>query len=128
MLKPFNFSRTSCLDISLTRGYSFSHTSLISLLKTNYCPTGNEYPAMVEFAPFQKIPKRSSGRKRDARCATIEQDADYKAFLESLANPESVTLPPLEALLEEIQEQDRLLKGEKCISCRNCYCSVTERI
>lgn len=31
---------------------------------------GNEYPAIVEFAPFQKIPKKRS-KKRDAKCGTI---------------------------------------------------------
>ncbi|XP_076337694.1 uncharacterized protein LOC143239923 isoform X4 [Tachypleus tridentatus] len=33
---------------------------------------GNEYPAIVEFAPFQKIPKRRM-KKKDAKCGSIEQ-------------------------------------------------------
>ncbi|XP_045605200.2 regulator of nonsense transcripts 3B isoform X1 [Procambarus clarkii] len=72
---------------------------------------GNENPAMVEFAPFQKIPKRTSGKKRDARCGTIDQDPDFLTFLESITNPVTVTLPPLEVVLEEIQAQDRELKA-----------------
>lgn len=66
---------------------------------------------MVEFAPFQKVPKRTGSKKKDARCGTIDQDPDYLAFLEAVANPETVTLQPLEAVLEEIQAQDRELKG-----------------
>ncbi|KAG7164240.1 regulator of nonsense transcripts 3B-like [Homarus americanus] len=72
---------------------------------------GNEHPAMVEFAPFQKIPKRTSGKKRDARCGTIDHDPDFLAFLETITNPVTVTLPPMEAVLEEIQAQDRELKA-----------------
>lgn len=72
---------------------------------------GNEYPAMVEFAPFQKIPKRTSGKKKDARCGTIDQDPDFLTFLESLTNPVTVALPPLEVVLEEIQAHDRELKA-----------------
>ncbi|ROT63419.1 Regulator of nonsense transcripts 3A [Penaeus vannamei] len=71
---------------------------------------GDEYPAMVEFAPFQKIPKRSGGKKKDARCGTIDEDPDFLAFMESLTNPTPVTLPNLEAVLEEIQAYDRELK------------------
>lgn len=32
---------------------------------------GNEFPAVVEFAPFQKIPKKRNPKKRDAKCGTI---------------------------------------------------------
>uniref|UniRef100_A0A0P4W7Z5 UPF3 domain-containing protein n=1 Tax=Scylla olivacea TaxID=85551 RepID=A0A0P4W7Z5_SCYOL len=72
---------------------------------------GNEFPAMVEFAPFQKVPKRLGSKKKDARCGTIDQDPDYLEFLETIANPETVTLQPLEAVLEEIQAHDRELKA-----------------
>ena len=34
--------------------------------------TGNEYPAIVEFSPFQKVPKRKS-KKPDSKKGTIEQ-------------------------------------------------------
>ncbi|KAN0066274.1 hypothetical protein ACQY0O_000368 [Thecaphora frezii] len=44
---------------------------------------GNESIAVVEFAPYQKVPTERR-RKPDARQGTIEADAEYKAFLESL--------------------------------------------
>lgn len=48
-----------------------------------------KYRAIVEFAPYQNIPKKSK-RKPDTRCGTIEQDADYQAFLLSYeTKPES---------------------------------------
>lgn len=35
------------------------------------CPTtGQEYPAVVEFAPFQKTAKKKN-KKKDAKCGTI---------------------------------------------------------
>ncbi|KAG0710420.1 Regulator of nonsense transcripts 3A [Chionoecetes opilio] len=85
--------------------------TLNSNLKRRIDAFGNEFPAMVEFAPFQKVPKRTLNKKKDARCGTIDQDPDYLAFLEAIANPETVTLQPLEAILEEIQAHDRELKA-----------------
>ena len=43
---------------------------------------GNKYRMTVEYAPFQGLPKKSR-RKPDARVGTIDQDVDYKAFLEA---------------------------------------------
>lgn len=43
--------------------YAFSLTILYSI-------TGQEYPAVVEFAPFQKTAKKRS-KKKDAKCGTI---------------------------------------------------------
>ncbi|OZJ03328.1 hypothetical protein BZG36_04223 [Bifiguratus adelaidae] len=43
---------------------------------------GNEHRAVVEFAPYQKIPKPN--QKVDVRQGTIDEDPDYLAFLESL--------------------------------------------
>ena len=43
---------------------------------------GLKYRAIVEFAPYQGIPKKTK-RKPDARIGTIEQDPDYQAFLET---------------------------------------------
>lgn len=49
---------------------------------------GQKYRSIIEFAPYQGIPKKSK-RKPDARCGTIEQDADYQAFLQAYeAKPE----------------------------------------
>ncbi|KAF7965628.1 hypothetical protein HWV62_42619 [Athelia sp. TMB] len=45
---------------------------------------GNESIAVVEFAPYQKIP--SDKKKADARCNTIDRDEDYISFIKSLEN------------------------------------------
>ncbi|XP_015114241.1 regulator of nonsense transcripts 3A [Diachasma alloeum] len=50
---------------------------------------GTEYPAVVEFAPFQRLPKKRVGRKKDVKCGTIETDPYYVTFLESLKNLEA---------------------------------------
>ncbi|CAL1262312.1 unnamed protein product [Larinioides sclopetarius] len=72
---------------------------------------GNEYPAIVEFAPFQKIPKKRNPKKRDAKCGTIDNDPDYLKFLESLKNPDEVALPSAEVYLEEIESREKELKA-----------------
>uniref|UniRef100_A0A2R5LME3 Putative nonsense-mediated decay protein upf3 n=1 Tax=Ornithodoros turicata TaxID=34597 RepID=A0A2R5LME3_9ACAR len=71
---------------------------------------GNEYPAIVEYAPFQKTPKRRV-RKQDPKSGTLEQDAEYIKFLESLEQPEEVTLPPLETYIEEIEAREKEMKA-----------------
>jgi hypothetical protein len=50
---------------------------------------GNESIAVVEFAPYQKIPTEK--KKADARGGTIEKDEDYLSFLESLSNKNKPT-------------------------------------
>ncbi|KAJ3190125.1 hypothetical protein HDU85_000416 [Gaertneriomyces sp. JEL0708] len=57
---------------------------------TNAISGGNEggvYKAVVELAPFQRIPRKR--KKADARMGTIEQDTDYMAFVNSLREAES---------------------------------------
>ncbi|XP_011861506.1 PREDICTED: regulator of nonsense transcripts 3A [Vollenhovia emeryi] len=49
---------------------------------------GVEYSAVVEFAPFQRLPKKRVGKKKDAKCGTIESDSYYLSFLENLKNQE----------------------------------------
>lgn len=49
---------------------------------------GTEYPAVVEFAPFQRLPKKRVGKKKDLKCGTIESDSYYISFLENLKNQE----------------------------------------
>ncbi|KAF8311294.1 hypothetical protein DL93DRAFT_2169168 [Clavulina sp. PMI_390] len=49
---------------------------------------GNESYAVVEFAPFQKVP--ADRKKQDARVGTINQDEDFKSFVESLSQAETV--------------------------------------
>lgn len=44
---------------------------------------GVKYRTVIEYAPYQGTPKRVGKRKPDPRCGTIEQDAEYLAFLET---------------------------------------------
>ncbi|XP_065223251.1 regulator of nonsense transcripts 3B [Planococcus citri] len=46
--------------------------------------TGQEYPAVVEYAPFQRIPKNRGNRRSDSLCGTIEEDSDYMEFVQQL--------------------------------------------
>lgn len=71
---------------------------------------GNEYPAVVEFAPFQKVPKKKM-RKADTKKGTIEQDSEYQKFLEILKNPETEPTIPIEAYLEELENKKKELKA-----------------
>ncbi|KAJ8973032.1 hypothetical protein NQ317_012637 [Molorchus minor] len=49
---------------------------------------GHEYPAVVEFASFQKIPKKRGKTRMDPKCGTIESDPIYMDFVESLNKPQ----------------------------------------
>uniref|UniRef100_A0AAV2MK77 UPF3 domain-containing protein n=1 Tax=Knipowitschia caucasica TaxID=637954 RepID=A0AAV2MK77_KNICA len=67
---------------------------------------GQEYSAIVEFAPFQKTAKKRT-KKKDAKCGTILEDPDYKKFLEIYnGNDEKLTSTP-ETLLEEIEARSK---------------------
>ncbi|KAK9507656.1 hypothetical protein O3M35_007465 [Rhynocoris fuscipes] len=44
---------------------------------------GQEYPAIVEFSPFQRVPKQRS-KKKDTLTGTIESDPMYITFRENL--------------------------------------------
>lgn len=61
-----------------------------------WCPiTGVEYVGIVEYAPFQRIPKKK--KKKDPKCGTIESDPIYQEFVESLKkDPETENQPKLE--------------------------------
>ena len=62
---------------------------------------GGKYRAIVEFAPYQGIPKK---RKPDHRCGTIDKDSEFQSFLESLENrPEPRPSVNLETYLEELE-------------------------
>ncbi|KAM0349730.1 hypothetical protein ACHAPU_003559 [Fusarium lateritium] len=61
-------------------------------------------PPSVEFAIYKKIP--SNKKRTDARQGTIDQDPEFMAFLEELANP----APPNQTL--EGEEGDELGKAE----------------
>lgn len=73
---------------------------------------GQEYPAIVEFAPFQKAAKKKT-KKRDSKVGTIDDDPEYRKFLESYATDnEKMTSTP-ETLLEEIEAKNRELIAKK---------------
>ncbi|XP_077434717.1 regulator of nonsense transcripts 3B [Vanacampus margaritifer] len=73
---------------------------------------GQEYPAIVEFAPFQKTSKKRS-KKKDAKCGTISDDPDYKKFLDFYTGDnEKLTSTP-ETLLEEIEARSKELVAKK---------------
>ncbi|XP_053202614.1 regulator of nonsense transcripts 3B-like [Panonychus citri] len=81
---------------------------------------GTEFPAIVEFSPYQKVPRRRvntkgeplSCKQRDAKCGTIEEDADYKTFIENLNDSGSQkNLPSAEVYLEEIEAREKELKA-----------------
>lgn len=62
---------------------------------------GSKYRAIVEFAPYQGIPKK---RKPDYRCGTIGKDSDFQLFLQSLENrTEPRPSVNLETYLEELE-------------------------
>ncbi|XP_074863817.1 regulator of nonsense transcripts 3B [Carettochelys insculpta] len=73
---------------------------------------GQEYAAVVEFAPFQKSAKKKN-KKKDAKTGTIDDDPEYKKFLESYsADDEKLTSTP-ETLLEEIEARNKELIAKK---------------
>uniref|UniRef100_A0A673CT30 UPF3 domain-containing protein n=1 Tax=Sphaeramia orbicularis TaxID=375764 RepID=A0A673CT30_9TELE len=73
---------------------------------------GQEYPAIVEFAPFQKTAKKRV-KKKDAKCGTITEDPDYKKFLEYYNGDEEKFTSTPETLLEEIEAKSKELGGKK---------------
>ncbi|XP_014213446.1 regulator of nonsense transcripts 3A [Copidosoma floridanum] len=96
---------------------------------------GLEFPAVVEFAPFQRVPKKRIGKKKDPKCGTIESDPYYINFLESLKNqeadvtnsqpkteysfqpsdhtPKKVTTTPLLDFLKQRKQEKQRLRDEK---------------
>ncbi|KAI6020234.1 Smg-4/UPF3 family-domain-containing protein [Pisolithus microcarpus] len=63
--------------------------------------SGNESHAVVEFAPYQKVPVEK--RKPDPRINTIDKDEDYISFLESLKKSDKSEPVSLEALVAAAQ-------------------------
>ncbi|KAK0469006.1 Smg-4/UPF3 family-domain-containing protein [Desarmillaria tabescens] len=62
---------------------------------------GTESQAVVEFAPYQKVPTEK--KKPDARVGTIEKDEDYISFIESLNAANNAELVSVEALVASAQ-------------------------
>ncbi|XP_030055424.1 regulator of nonsense transcripts 3A [Microcaecilia unicolor] len=69
---------------------------------------GQEYPAVVEFAPFQKFSKKKL-KKKDAKAGSIEEDPEYRKFLESYCVDEEKICANPETLLGEIEAKTREL-------------------
>ncbi|MBZ3874233.1 Regulator of nonsense transcripts 3A [Sciurus carolinensis] len=69
---------------------------------------GLEYPAVVEFAPFQKIAKKKL-KKKDTKTGSIEDDPEYKQFLETYNVEEEKTSANPEILLGEVEAKTREL-------------------
>lgn len=60
-----------------------------------YKIAGLEYVGIVEYAPFQRIPKKK--KKKDPKCGTIESDPIYQDFIDNLSKePETENQPKLE--------------------------------
>lgn len=54
---------------------------------------GSEFQAIVEYAPFQGLPK-SRARKKDKNCATIESEQHFLTFLDTLKKAEEAEGQP----------------------------------
>uniref|UniRef100_UPI00358FA27E regulator of nonsense transcripts 3B-like n=1 Tax=Myxine glutinosa TaxID=7769 RepID=UPI00358FA27E len=72
---------------------------------------GVEFPAVLEFSPFQKVPKRRG--KRDAKAGTIEDDDDYLNFLETLQTGDERPAHNPESILEELEARDREMQANR---------------
>ncbi|KAM9342877.1 regulator of nonsense transcripts 3A [Pholidichthys leucotaenia] len=73
---------------------------------------GQEYPAVVEFAPFQKISKKKL-KKKDAKAGSIEEDPEYRRFLENYSCDEEKSMANPETLLGEIEAKTRELIAKR---------------
>ncbi|KAG7262508.1 hypothetical protein CRUP_006397, partial [Coryphaenoides rupestris] len=73
---------------------------------------GQEYPAVVEFAPFQKISKKKL-KKKDTKAGSIEEDPEYKRFLENYSCDEEKSMANPETLLGEIEAKTRELIAKR---------------
>uniref|UniRef100_A0A8C5N3M6 UPF3A regulator of nonsense mediated mRNA decay n=1 Tax=Leptobrachium leishanense TaxID=445787 RepID=A0A8C5N3M6_9ANUR len=72
--------------------------------------SGQEYPAVVEFAPFQKISKKKL-KKKDTKAGSITDDLEYKKFLENYCADEEKVCANPETLLGEIEAKTKELIG-----------------
>ncbi|KAM9486994.1 regulator of nonsense transcripts 3A isoform 1-T1 [Clarias gariepinus] len=73
---------------------------------------GQEYPAIVEFAPFQKVSKKKL-KKKDAKAGSIEEDPEYRRFLENYSCDEEKSMANPETLLGEIEAKTRELIAKR---------------
>ena len=61
---------------------------------------------MVEYAPYQKVPLGKKAKK-DAKADTIDEDPDFKAFLDNLKSEEELQQDTPATLLEEIERKEK---------------------
>ena len=97
---------------------------------------GTEYPAIVEYAPFQGLPK-SRARKKDKHAGTIETEQHFLNFLEmlkkeddaenqknepkleysfQLKDDKKITSTPLLEFIAAVKEEKREAKVSKCLN------------
>ncbi|KAJ3369799.1 hypothetical protein HDU91_006802 [Kappamyces sp. JEL0680] len=74
---------------------------------------GTQYRATVEFAPFQKSVDPAKKKRIDSRKNTLDEDAEYMAFLESLKAPSkesdlAVDKNDVEYLMSKKDEQPKV--------------------
>ncbi len=74
--------------------------------------SGNEYQAIVEFAPYQKIPKPHNQSKKDSKSGTIDTDPEFVSFLEILENPDLSSLLNPETYLEKLEIKEKEAKSK----------------
>ena len=68
---------------------------------------GNEYVAIVEFAPNQKLSPVKENKKKDLKTNTLDQDPDYLKFLEMLENKQEGLDNTVEQTLREIESKEK---------------------
>lgn len=72
---------------------------------------GTEYPAVVEFAPYQRIPLRHEPGAKEDKCNTIDNDPHYLEFLKKLEQPDEIVLQSAETYLEQLELREREIKA-----------------
>uniref|UniRef100_A0AAF5PKF6 Smg4_UPF3 domain-containing protein n=2 Tax=Wuchereria bancrofti TaxID=6293 RepID=A0AAF5PKF6_WUCBA len=73
---------------------------------------GGESIGIVELAPNPKVPhdKLEDAKERDFKCGTIEADHEYKKFLSERENLQKPDPIPMEQLIKEIDEKEKMLE------------------
>lgn len=120
-LAQYDYFRFVPADLSLgqyafARAYiNFIHPEDVYIFKEKFDgyvfvdKTGNEYQCLVEFAPYQKVPKFKGKSKKDLKTGTLDEDSDYVQFLEMYnASPEVLVTP--EQCLEDIENKEKEMK------------------
>ena len=85
---------------------------------------GTEYPAVVEFAPYQRIPRYVEPGTKEDKCNTIDNDPHYLEFLKKLEQPDEIVLPSAESYLEQLELREREIKGNRVNSLTHIYSSL----